>query len=159
MHRCQLVAEEGLSRGGLGADVLVQDRAAGRPLGPSRALGAAGYVGNFMVQGAPRSRISAAGRSASAALTEHGFSVHEDAPDAVDAAEFVGLLFDGRARAVRVTPRRTRRLCLAIDELLSRKRCSGQVMEAALGHATWPATPQRPTLSILNSAYSFARPV
>eukprot|EP00959_Pyramimonas_sp_CCMP1952_P030152 632283-Pyramimonas_sp.AAC.1 len=56
LHLCQLVTEEGLARGGLNADVLVKDRAAASPLGPTRPLQAAGYVDNFMVLGTPCSR-------------------------------------------------------------------------------------------------------
>ena len=51
LRLCQLVTEEGLARGGLKAGALVKDREVAAPLGPSRPLAAAGYVGNFMVMG------------------------------------------------------------------------------------------------------------
>eukprot|EP00959_Pyramimonas_sp_CCMP1952_P026417 554306-Pyramimonas_sp.AAC.1 len=76
LHLCQLATEEGLARGGLGAGALVKDRAASRLLGPDRPLGVAGYVGNFMVQGAPKSRVTEAGRQVSSSLEDQGFAVH-----------------------------------------------------------------------------------
>ena len=157
LHLCQLVTEEGLSRGGLSADVLVKDRAAPQPLGPSRPLGAAGYVDNFLVQGAPRDRVTAAGRRVTAGLEEQGFSVHEDTAEAVDRTDFVGLAFDGRARAVRVSTRRMWWVRLAIEELLSQGRCSGDMLEVILGHVTWLMLLQRSTLSILSSVYAFVK--
>eukprot|EP00959_Pyramimonas_sp_CCMP1952_P260307 5442540-Pyramimonas_sp.AAC.1 len=63
-------------------------RAASRPLGPERPLGATGNVDNFTVQGAPKDRVAAAGQLVSSSLEDQGFTVHEDTSEAVDHADF-----------------------------------------------------------------------
>eukprot|EP00959_Pyramimonas_sp_CCMP1952_P375334 7861155-Pyramimonas_sp.AAC.1 len=103
LRLCQLVTEEGLARGGPGADALVKDRAASRPLRPERPQDAAGYVDHFMAQGAPKERVAAAGRQVASSLEERGFTVREDTSEAVDHADFARLSLDGRAHAARAS--------------------------------------------------------
>eukprot|EP00973_Karenia_brevis_P095719 12428786-Karenia_brevis.AAC.1 len=68
---------------------------------------------------------------------------------------FAWLYFDGINHIVKVTSKRTWRLRLAFDFILSCKTISGSSLEAIVGHFTWSCLVRREALSILDATYKF----
>ena len=93
LHLCQLVVEEGVHRGGLPAERLLNDRAAAVPLSPGVPQGAA-YVDNFLVMGGPRQDIAELGKRVPDSFVASGFKVHEET-GVTSSVQFVGLELDG----------------------------------------------------------------
>ena len=67
----------------------------------------------------------------------------------------LGTTLDGGNLRAELSSERFWRLEEGLTALLARRRCSGQLMEKAIGHCTFAALMSRPTLSVLNACYSF----
>ena len=150
---CQLVLGFAISLSGVAASQLVRDRAPGVVVQPGHPA-IIGYVDNYGAIGSTRDEACAARDAISAALVSLGFTVHEEEAG-VFIENFLGLEFDGVRRRFRVRRARAWRLRLALQELLRRGSCTGDMMEVLLGHMTWLGMLRRESLSILNDCYRF----
>ena len=67
----------------------------------------------------------------------------------------LGVELDGMSLCARITSKRFHKVRQAIRGALKRRRISGRILEAIVGHATYCSLMCRPLLSIFNAVYKF----
>jgi hypothetical protein len=113
------------------------------------------YVDTFMVaptHPTPARRLLHLIRDA---LVSLGLGCHA-ASEPSRSAEFTGLVFDGRAGRISVSPRRLWQLCRALSYAASVRCLRGSQMKALLGPFTWVGLLLREVIALPRACYSFA---
>ncbi|CAK0840721.1 unnamed protein product, partial [Prorocentrum cordatum] len=154
LHFCQSAARAVLAASGHERTMTALDGQPGAVVTDPVSVGVGAYVDNILAFGADRSAVDRAMARLAAAFRARGLPVHESEPAARD-AEFLGLSLK-HGRFLRIKPRNIWRLHAAISGLLRRGWCSGHMVRAVLGRATWSSTMRREAFTVPRSAYSFA---
>jgi hypothetical protein len=149
---CQSVVENAV-RAEVG-DFIIQDKSPGLVLkhpkdlkAPAHAatlIGAA-YGDIFLVEGLDPVEVNNANGRIQNRLTQAGLLVHE-IEEASTSSEFIGLAFDHGKVSVR--PKKFWKVKLALEGLLKRGQCSGEMLEVLLGHLVWVMLAKRGSLSL-----------
>eukprot|EP00959_Pyramimonas_sp_CCMP1952_P195104 4079823-Pyramimonas_sp.AAC.1 len=86
-------------------------------------------------------------------LRDKGLVVHELEEGSTDCA-FLGMELSGGIRSS-IKRRNIWRLRLGIEELISRRCCSGAMLQVLVGHITWACLLKREALVALDACYAF----
>ncbi|CAE8588527.1 unnamed protein product [Polarella glacialis] len=158
---CQSVLEGAIEQAGFGREALIQDKKAASCISVSSPAVAA-YVDNFGVICVNESQGINAVNKISNILQQKGLRIHAAEGttghnNAADSVDFLGLQFALKRKQLRIKRERLWRLKFAIEDVLSRSRVSGALLECIIGHCTWIALLRRESLSVFSSVYAFCQ--
>jgi len=112
------------------------------------------YVDNLGVIGIAKKSVVDVLDSACGALDRSGLTTHErEESDAM--MDMLGVRLDAVRQCTTLTPSRFWKLEKGLEALLRRKRVSGEMLEAVVGHCTFVALLVRHTLSIFHYSYRY----
>ncbi|CAK0837915.1 unnamed protein product, partial [Prorocentrum cordatum] len=154
LYFCQAPVVSQVVAAGISASRIIQDRCVVPDV--SETAGVAVYVDGVAAIGCDPASVSATIEQVHQRLEASHLKckgVHSDPWD----QKFTGLNFDFETGRISVSKGRVWRLRLALLEVAERGYCSGDDMLSPLGHYTWAAILRRCLLSVLHSAYRFAR--
>eukprot|EP00438_Fugacium_kawagutii_P003851 Skav230672 [mRNA] locus=scaffold2185:329965:335309:- [translate_table: standard] len=151
LYWCQRVNERICERSGLSAECRVRD---GYPP-PTGSFWHLQYVDNLHVVGTNKAEVESKFWSAVGALRDAGLTVHEIEFNEA-AVTMLGWHIED-CGILRPTLKRIWRIRLALRELLSRGRMSGQQLERLVGHMTFVSLCRREALAVMGEVYSFIR--
>lgn len=154
LHLCQSVLNNAIQKSGFNSSSIISDKGYPVTLRKVDDTAAAGYVDNFAVIGHNAKEVQARSNVIAKTLRSWGLTVHEEVEASLD-CDFVGLHMDGKRQTFSIKPSRLLRLRAAIDELLIRNSCSGDIMQILLGHLTWAMLCRRESLSFVDKCYAF----
>lgn len=112
------------------------------------------YVDNLGILGLEKQEVSGALDAAREHLEGKGLLTHE-ASLSCDDVEVLGVTLDAGRRRTALTDKRYWRLEKGLEWLLQRRRTSGRVLEAFVGHMTFAGLVARGSLSCFHAIYRF----
>ena len=148
---CQSVNERICERSGLAACHRVRD---GFPI-PGGSFWHLQYVDNLHVLGTDKTEVEKKFWDAVRGLREAGLTVHE-IEFSESTVTMLGWQIEEKG-VLRPTYKRIWRIRIAIRELLSRGRMTGQQLERLIGHMTFVSLWRREALAVLGEVYTFIR--
>ena len=148
---CQSVNERICERSGLAACHRVRD---GFPI-PGGSFWHLQYVDNLHVLGTDKTEVEKKFWDAVRGLREAGLTVHE-IEFSESTVTMLGWQIEEKG-VLRPTYKRIWRIRIAIRELLSRGRMTGQQLERLIGHMTFVSLCRREALAVLGEVYTFIR--
>ena len=151
---CQELLQTAALRAGLRQEDRIEDRCWVGPVSEGRVLHAQ-YVDNFFVSSGDPALTQKYFDKMKTILEEWGFGIHE-VTGAQTVVEGLGLVIDGEASQISLTPRRIWKLRLAALALQRRQGApSPKIVEKVLGHFTFAMLLRRETLSIFKFVYQY----